>query len=60
LSCAEAHAIIGDVNAAERDEFLRLTCFSALDRLRSRFGDDLPLRGGLAGGFTFEATAFRS
>jgi putative restriction endonuclease len=42
------------VNAAERDEFLRLSCFNALDRLRSRFGDDLPLRGGLADGFTFE------
>jgi putative restriction endonuclease len=42
------------VNAVERDDFLRISCFNALDRLRSRFGDDLPLRGGLADGFTFD------
>jgi putative restriction endonuclease len=42
------------VNAAERDDFLRVGCFNALDRLRSRFGDDLPLRGGLDAGFTFD------
>ena len=42
------------VNAVERDEFLRLACFNALDRLRSRFGDDLPVRDGLADGFAFD------
>ncbi len=42
------------MSAAERDEFLRISCFTALDRLRSRFGDDLPLTGGLADGFTFD------
>ncbi len=42
------------MNAVERDEFLRLACFNALDRLRSRFGDDLPLRGGLDRKFTFD------
>jgi putative restriction endonuclease len=42
------------VAAAERDDFLRVSCFNALDHLRSRFGDELPLRGGLAGGFTFD------
>ena len=42
------------MSAAERDEFLRISCFAALDRLRSRFGDDVPLTGGLAEGFGFD------
>ena len=37
----------------ERDELLRAVCFAALDRLRERFGDELP-RAALAEGFTFE------
>jgi putative restriction endonuclease len=47
------------VAAAERDDFLRISCFNALDRLRSRFGDDLPLRGGLADGFAFDGETVR-
>jgi hypothetical protein len=42
------------VAAAERDDLLRSTCFNALDHLRSRFGDELPLLGGLADGFLFD------
>lgn len=38
----------------DRDDLLRAACFAALDRLRSRFGDDLPLRGGLDEGFSFD------
>ena len=40
--------------AAERDDFLRISCFNALDRLRSRLGEDLPYRGGLDAGFMFD------
>ncbi len=36
------------------DALLRNACFVALDRLRARFGDDLPTRNGLDAGFTFE------
>jgi putative restriction endonuclease len=38
----------------DRDDRLRAACFAALDRLRVRYGDDLPLRDGLAAGFTFD------
>lgn len=36
-----------------RDDLLRAAAFSALDVLRARLGDTLPLRGGLADGFNF-------
>jgi putative restriction endonuclease len=36
------------------DELLRAACFSALDRLRSRFGDELPRKHGLDEGFAFD------
>jgi putative restriction endonuclease len=42
------------MDVGERDEYLRLACFTALDRLRARHGDDLPMRGGLDEGFAFE------
>jgi putative restriction endonuclease len=38
----------------ERDESLRAACFLALDALRARHGDDLPLRGGLDQGFAHD------
>ncbi len=39
-----------------RDDFLRAAAFSALDVLRARLGETLPLRGGLADGFNFDGT----
>lgn len=36
-----------------RDDLLRMAAFSALDVLRARLGNTLPLRGGLAEGFHF-------
>jgi putative restriction endonuclease len=36
-----------------RDDMLRAAAFSALDVLRARLGDTLPLRGGVAEGFQF-------
>ena len=39
----------------ERDDLLRAACFAALDRLRSRFRDDVP-RAALEPGFAFEGT----
>jgi putative restriction endonuclease len=38
----------------DRDDLLRAACFAALDRLRTRFGDDLPVRDGLDAGFMFD------
>jgi len=38
----------------ERDELLRAQCFSALTKLRTHFGEDLPLVGALDKGFTFD------
>jgi putative restriction endonuclease len=38
----------------ERDEELRAVCFAALDVLRAQFGEDLPYRGGLDRGFSFD------
>ncbi len=37
----------------ERDESVRTACFLALDVLRAQFGDDLPYRGALDGGFAY-------
>jgi len=39
---------------SDRDDLLRAACFAALDRLRTRFGDDLPARDGLGAGFMFD------
>jgi putative restriction endonuclease len=39
---------------ADHDELLRISCFAELDRLRMRFGDELPLRNGLDRGFSFD------
>jgi putative restriction endonuclease len=38
----------------ERDETLRMACFSALDVLRAQYGSVLPLRDGLDRGFAFQ------
>jgi hypothetical protein len=38
----------------DHDELLRAACFSALDRLRSRFGDELPRKHALDEGFRFD------
>ena len=38
----------------ERDELLRIRCFLALDALRAKLGDELPLAGGLDQGFVFD------
>jgi putative restriction endonuclease len=40
----------------ERDEDIRSSCFARLDLLRATFGDDLPYRTGLDGGFPFRGT----
>jgi putative restriction endonuclease len=37
-----------------RDDLLRAACFAALDRLRARFGNDVPVRDGLDAGFVFD------
>ena len=39
---------------AERDDGLRAACFAALDVLRARLGEELPLVGGLDQGFYFD------
>lgn len=38
----------------DRDELLRIRCFLALDALRAKLGDELPLAGGLDQGFVFD------
>ncbi len=37
-----------------RDDLLRSACFAALDRLRARFGEELPYAEALAPGFQFD------
>ncbi len=39
---------------AEQDEALRAVCFAALDVLRARHGEELPLKDGLDQGFYFD------
>ena len=39
---------------AERDDGLRSACFAALDVLRARLGEELPLKGGLDQGFHYD------
>jgi putative restriction endonuclease len=39
---------------SEQDDLLRAACFVALDRLRQRFGEELPISGGLDQGFQFD------
>ena len=36
-----------------RDDDVRSSCFASLDVLSAQFGDDVPYRGGLYGGFAF-------
>jgi putative restriction endonuclease len=42
------------IHADSLDTYLRVACFTALDQLRTRYGDDLPMRHGLDAGFMFE------
>jgi putative restriction endonuclease len=41
-----------------RDDDVRSSCFASLDVLCAKFGDDIPYRDGLKGGFAFRGTRF--